>query len=87
MTILPVIKRELRAEARRPFNYWLRVLGAAVAVLVCAVLIWDPNVPPAKLTSVRNNRSPDNKPNSSFGTGNGSLSCCTHQNVASPNRK
>jgi hypothetical protein len=25
----PVIIRELRAEARRPFNYWLRVIGVA----------------------------------------------------------
>jgi ABC-type transport system involved in multi-copper enzyme maturation permease subunit len=28
MSCGPIIQRELRAEARRPFNYWLRVLGA-----------------------------------------------------------
>ncbi|MBI3849341.1 MAG: hypothetical protein HY298_03465 [Verrucomicrobia bacterium] len=49
MIFLPVIKRELRSEARRPFNYWLRVMGAAAAFLVCASLIWDSHVPPAKL--------------------------------------
>src|SRR5690242_19895131 len=49
MTVLPVIKRELRAEARRSFNYWLRVMGGAAAFLVCAALIWNPNVPLAKL--------------------------------------
>ena len=27
MNVLPVIKRELRAQARQPFTYWLRVLG------------------------------------------------------------
>jgi hypothetical protein len=30
MALSPVIVRELRAESRRPFSYWLRVLGAAV---------------------------------------------------------
>src|SRR6266540_5612194 len=29
----PVIVRELRAESRRPFTYWLRVIGA------CALLV------------------------------------------------
>src|SRR5256885_6033084 len=28
MTVFPVIVRELRAESRHAFNYWLRVLGA-----------------------------------------------------------
>ena len=36
MNVLPVITRELRAEARSPFTYWLRVLGAG-AVIVAAV--------------------------------------------------
>ncbi len=27
MNVLPVISRELRAQARQPFTYWLRVLG------------------------------------------------------------
>ena len=33
MNILPVIVRELRAGARQPANYWLRMLGAAFVVL------------------------------------------------------
>src|SRR5260221_11497484 len=28
MTALPLVTRELQAEAGRPFNYWLRALGA-----------------------------------------------------------
>jgi len=31
---LPVVQRELREGARRPFNYWLRVAGAAAAGLL-----------------------------------------------------
>lgn len=38
MNSLPVIVRELRSEARHSLNYWLRVLGAAV-MLVMAVLV------------------------------------------------
>jgi ABC-type transport system involved in multi-copper enzyme maturation permease subunit len=34
MTVLPVIVRELRASARQPFTYFLRVLGAAALLLV-----------------------------------------------------
>lgn len=30
--VLPLVERELRAESRRPANYWLRVLAAAVMV-------------------------------------------------------
>lgn len=37
MTVLPAIERELRAQARLPFTYGLRVLGAA-AVLAVALL-------------------------------------------------
>ncbi len=37
MTVLPVIVRELRASARQPFTYYLRVLGAA-ALLLASVL-------------------------------------------------
>ena len=37
MTVLPVIARELRASARQPFTYNLRVLGVA-ALLVAGVL-------------------------------------------------
>src|SRR5262245_10214992 len=34
MTLLPVIVRELRAEARHSFTYWLRVLGATALLFV-----------------------------------------------------
>ena len=33
MTVLPVIARELRASARQPFTYYLRVLGVAALLL------------------------------------------------------
>ncbi|PYI87054.1 MAG: hypothetical protein DME26_07405 [Verrucomicrobia bacterium] len=39
MTVFPVIERELRAESRHSFNYWLRVLGA-LALLSVTVMIW-----------------------------------------------
>ncbi len=37
MTVLPVIVRELRASARQPFTYSLRVLGAALLLLAGAL--------------------------------------------------
>lgn len=43
MTFLPVVERELRAESRRPFNYWLRVIGAG-ALTVAAALVLLPAV-------------------------------------------
>jgi hypothetical protein len=39
MTVLPVITREWRAEARRPCTHWLRVVGAG-ALLLTAILLW-----------------------------------------------
>jgi ABC-type transport system involved in cytochrome c biogenesis permease component len=39
MTALPVIARELRAESRKPFTYWLRVLGAGL-LWVVVLLSW-----------------------------------------------
>jgi len=35
----PVVSRELRAESRRPVNFWLRVLAAGVIIVVFASLI------------------------------------------------
>ncbi len=35
----PVIVRELRAEARRPANYWLRVAGAAGGMLAAGIYL------------------------------------------------
>ena len=40
MTVLPVIIRELQEEARRPFNYWLRVLAAAALVGIFTMMVW-----------------------------------------------
>ncbi len=37
MIVLPVVGRELCAESRRPFNYWLRVVGAGALTLVAAL--------------------------------------------------
>ena len=41
MTFLPIVERELRAEARHSFTYWLRVLGASVLFGVLLVTILD----------------------------------------------
>jgi ABC-type transport system involved in multi-copper enzyme maturation permease subunit len=49
MSLLPVIARELRAEARRPFNYWLRVIGVAAITLVFAGSMIDQRESPAML--------------------------------------
>jgi len=35
---MPVVRRELREGARRPFNYWLRVAGAAAGVLLLCII-------------------------------------------------
>ena len=42
MTLLPVIARELRAQARQPFTYWVRVLGAGA--LLATVFIFFPDI-------------------------------------------
>jgi len=34
MTLLPIITRELRSEARRPWNYWLRLLAGTAVTCV-----------------------------------------------------
>ncbi|MEW6156705.1 MAG: hypothetical protein AB1813_04695 [Verrucomicrobiota bacterium] len=40
MTLLPVIRRELNEEARRPMNYWVRVLaGSALVIMFGLVMI------------------------------------------------
>ncbi|MGO8929205.1 MAG: hypothetical protein ACLQU3_20255 [Limisphaerales bacterium] len=35
MTVLPVIARELRASARQPFTYYVRVVGVTALLLAC----------------------------------------------------
>src|ERR1043166_7423674 len=37
MIVIPVIGRELRASARQPFAYSLRVLGVSASLLACLV--------------------------------------------------
>jgi ABC-type transport system involved in multi-copper enzyme maturation permease subunit len=44
-----VIARELRAESRRPTNYWLRVLAAGGVIAVFATFVLGTDVPPAWL--------------------------------------
>lgn len=48
MSAWPVIVRELRAEARRPANYWLRVIGAGLVLLIVLAsltgMTWGPGV-------------------------------------------
>lgn len=41
MNAQPVILRELRAEARNPFSYWLRIIGAGVVIAGLAFLLWS----------------------------------------------
>ena len=47
MTALPIIERELRAQARLAFTYGLRVLGAAVLLLMWLYYGFNPNFPPS----------------------------------------
>jgi len=49
MNVWPVIHRELRAEARHTFNYWLRVLGASVLLLIVGIMMLDQQANAAKL--------------------------------------
>jgi len=41
MKTIPVLLRELRSETRRPFTYWLRVLGAAMAMAAAFLMSTD----------------------------------------------
>src|SRR5258706_15540537 len=49
MTCWPVIVRELRAESRRPMNYWIRILGAGAITLVFGVSMLNQSESPATL--------------------------------------
>src|ERR1041385_9088455 len=40
-TVLPIIGRELRAESRHAFTYWLRALGASVLLIIFAAMTID----------------------------------------------
>jgi ABC-type transport system involved in multi-copper enzyme maturation permease subunit len=46
MTVLPVIIREIRAQARLPSNYYLRVMGAAALMLMGAFFIFKSGLSP-----------------------------------------
>lgn len=41
MAALPVLSRELLAEARRPFNYWLRVIAGGLVVAAFATMLLE----------------------------------------------
>jgi ABC-type transport system involved in multi-copper enzyme maturation permease subunit len=40
MSILPVIIRELKAQARQPLTYWLRVFGGLAVAAAFAMTVW-----------------------------------------------
>ena len=49
MTCWPVILRELREEARRSINIWLRLVGVGAITVVFAVSMWDESESPSNL--------------------------------------
>jgi ABC-type transport system involved in cytochrome c biogenesis permease component len=49
MLTFPLIVRELRAESRRPANYWLRLLAAGSVLLVFTVLVFNREVRVAEI--------------------------------------
>lgn len=57
MTVFPVIVRELRAQARQPSAYWLRIAAAAAAVAIFGVLLairdWNESWAVAQATTKR----------------------------------
>src|SRR5437588_8645980 len=40
MSVLPVIVRELRSQARQPLTYWLRLVGGVSVVLAIGMALW-----------------------------------------------
>lgn len=48
MNVLPVITRELRAQARQPFTYWMRVVGVAVLLFGGAFFAMDSLLTPSR---------------------------------------
>lgn len=46
MNVLPVITRELRAQARQPFTYWLRVLGLVAMLGAAGAFVLDRGLMP-----------------------------------------
>src|SRR5882724_8508583 len=41
MSVLPVIIRELRAQARQPLTHWLRIIGGLSVVAAIVVALWS----------------------------------------------
>src|SRR5215472_3541376 len=52
MLTFPLIVRELRAESRRPVNYWLRLLAAGSVLMVFTVMVFDREVHVAEIGSL-----------------------------------
>ena len=48
MNVLPVISRELRAQARQPFTYWLRVLGLGAMLGAATFFALDRGLSPGE---------------------------------------
>ena len=46
MNVLPVITRELRAQARQPFTYWLRVLGLVAMIGAAGAFVVEHGLTP-----------------------------------------
>src|SRR5262245_9260666 len=41
MSVIPIIVRELRAQARQPWTHWLRVAGAVSVLAAMAIAVWS----------------------------------------------
>src|SRR5438874_12617607 len=52
MTVLPVIERELRAEARHDFTYWLRLAGASALLVVFVLTLADQRLSAPQLGAI-----------------------------------
>jgi len=47
--VWPVVQRELREEARRPFNHWLRIGGASGGMFLFCLVAKDPQLGPSEV--------------------------------------
>ena len=52
MNVLPVITRELRAQARQPFTFWLRMLGVVALLGGGAFFVVDAGLAPSRGTEL-----------------------------------
>jgi len=44
VNVWPVIVREMRGESRRPWNYWLRLIGSSAILLTLGFFWIDDNL-------------------------------------------